>query len=803
MLEATGLDRMLGSRNADRLYGGTEVSFLFGNGGDDQLFRVDGSLYESADGGLSGDDWKDFALESGRVWYVAGSEADDVITVDFVNEPGLLGDHHLVTRLTDNNGVFSFAASVNLDFNATDESGNPLWDGADVLLNIQQLQQRGAAQDPDNPDASVATTDVSLDIIGLNQGAVLEGLLPAEGDFDVILIDALGGDDFVSVGPTVQKTVWIDAGFGNDRVVIAGGKVVLADRAEFLEMRNDTAENAYLLDSSLSSSGSYTGLTIDNPEDVDWFRFALENAPGEGARVILDSESSLDGLDLGLYQVLKLTDVPGTQAAGYALGTYGDDPLVTGPSVAAGEEDWFNFELTQGGELGDIITLKPQALWYSPSLDQVEPVTSASPPELGDVDDWSLLELLLDLVAGDGSVIKSAVGNASQPALLSLAGQLAGTYSLRVSGAATTTPYEMSFRRAQSASVAAGALQIGRDLTDLGEAHDTIETAYGLPAVQSLGQVTGLTLHDLNDVDLFRITLDRDGVSGDRINLVKNAAADEFDIALLDADGIEVGERLIDTPELLEVISLEDVAGGTYYLQVKRAVAQTDPARYDLVFQVPELRQTESTYSDEPNGSRETALYLGPHFLFPQVTGSVLENGAQKWYSFDLQRSGGVGDVIRLQTSPGPIALAVVYYDASDVEHQVGSAVVDSEGVAEISLNGQAGDRTYFIKVSGALVDTPFTLSPGDKPSQREIVETDDASGLSRQEIRTIRDQADTQIDLSGRQTTFLELSPETVTAGKEYLLRVSSPNRVPTIYNLTFDIGAATTGAADLNVAK
>ena len=74
------------------------------------MYRADGSLFESLDGGLNGDEWKQFAQESGQVWYVGGTDADDVITVDFVNEPGLLGDHHLVTRLTNNNGNFSFAA---------------------------------------------------------------------------------------------------------------------------------------------------------------------------------------------------------------------------------------------------------------------------------------------------------------------------------------------------------------------------------------------------------------------------------------------------------------------------------------------------------------------------------------------------------------------------------------------------------------------------------------------------------------------------------------------------------------------
>ena len=193
VLENTGLDRMLGSRNADRLFGGTGLGFMFGNGGEDQMFRADGSAFESLDGGLNGDAWKQFAKQSGRVWYVAGTEGDDVITVDFVNEPGLLGDHHLVTRLTNNNGVFSFAASVNLDFSTTDATGKPLFSGADVQIRLDQLRQRGSQQnsDPLKPDVSAKTTDFSTQTLGLNQGTTLQGLIPQEGSFDVILIDAL------------------------------------------------------------------------------------------------------------------------------------------------------------------------------------------------------------------------------------------------------------------------------------------------------------------------------------------------------------------------------------------------------------------------------------------------------------------------------------------------------------------------------------------------------------------------------------------------------------------------------------
>ena len=91
-LEDTGLNRMLGSAQADLLYGGTGLDFLYGNGGADQLFKSNGQRFEDVDGGQAGDEWKAYARSTNRVWYVSGSNADDIITLDYVTEPGLLGN---------------------------------------------------------------------------------------------------------------------------------------------------------------------------------------------------------------------------------------------------------------------------------------------------------------------------------------------------------------------------------------------------------------------------------------------------------------------------------------------------------------------------------------------------------------------------------------------------------------------------------------------------------------------------------------------------------------------------------------
>ncbi|MEM7314292.1 MAG: calcium-binding protein, partial [Planctomycetota bacterium] len=282
-LETTGLNRILGSAGNDELYGGTTVDFMYGNGGDDHLYRADGTTFESLGDDLGGDDaWKEYARESDQVWYIGGTNAADEIHVDFVTEPGLLSDHHLITRLTENNGNFSFAASVRLDFGATDAEGNLVWDATDSLIDanaysarVDVLNAAGTMSDED-----LAKLQSQIDVA---ETALVDGLLPGEGDFLVILIDALDGNDEVTVGPTVQKTVWIDGGAGDDRIEIRGGNAILIDAAEKsrsengFRVRNDLAETAYNLDKA-KDGATYTGLTIDNPNDVDWYAFDLSSS---------------------------------------------------------------------------------------------------------------------------------------------------------------------------------------------------------------------------------------------------------------------------------------------------------------------------------------------------------------------------------------------------------------------------------------------------------------------------------------------------------------------------------------------
>ena len=440
-LEDTGLDRMLGSPNDDELYGGTGLGFLFGNGGDDKLFRADGTLFESLDGGLLGDEWKQFAKETGQVWYVGGSEADDIITVDYVTEPGFLRDHHLITRLTNNNGNYSFASQVSLDFNAQDEDGNPIWSPDDVQINVEAFQSRANGQDSEHPDRTRELEEVNFARIELE-----ESLLPPEADFDVILIDALGGNDQVYVGPTVQKTVWIDAGEGDDRVVISSGSSILVDKAE-AGKRNDLPEFATLVADDknattpvLTANRTLDGLTIDNPNDADWFRFHLASAAATGASIVLSSASDLDGLTL---QLVKVNADGTTSTAGEFSVAFSQDATEAG----AGHDTLATaLDLKDENAIQNLFRLRGLSIHDTADVD----FFSFTLNEIGGADDSiGLLKadeddlLQLTLLDANGIAVTGEPITTPLSIKRSLQGLTAGKYYLRVSTLGDPARYEL------------------------------------------------------------------------------------------------------------------------------------------------------------------------------------------------------------------------------------------------------------------------------------------------------------------------------------------------------------------------
>ncbi len=301
--EDTGLNRMLGREGDDELYAGTALDFMYGGDGNNTLFDPDGLALEFGIGVPADEEWLEYARNSDKVWYYGGSGASDVITVDYVTEPGALGDHHLITRLTENNGFFTFDAQVQLDFAATNADGSPVWnpqdlvdrvelpEGAETLADVEDIQQRRLLQQ-------------RIELAG--------NVLPPEGDYLAIIVDAKAGDDQVFVGPTVQRSVWVSAGEGNDRVEFASGTPLLVNLAD-TDPRNEVSgdpddfSNAFTLD-AIDGTTLFTDLTLDSPSDVDWFEIDFSQFPGlrfgtDGGAITVDSVSADDQIELKLFEV--------------------------------------------------------------------------------------------------------------------------------------------------------------------------------------------------------------------------------------------------------------------------------------------------------------------------------------------------------------------------------------------------------------------------------------------------------------------------------------------------------------------
>ena len=312
-LEDTGLNRQLGQNNDDFLFGGTSVDFMHGQTGNDSLFRRDGTKFESLDEGVAGASFTQFAKATNKVWYVSGSNANDEIHVDFVTEPGKLADHHVVTRLTENNGSFSFSVQSRLDFTALASTGAAVWDSTEKLANLAgELGRRAEGRN---------LTDEELVQLVANtkeNNEQLASVLARDNDYLAIIIDALGGNDQIIVGPTVQKSVWVNGGEGDDRIINRSGKAILVDKTEQgkvngLVSRNDTAEQAFNF-GTIGEETTFSKLTIDSPTDVDWYKFTLSAKPLDKSRISVASLSTKD--DQFTFEIYNPSDLKNAIASG-------------------------------------------------------------------------------------------------------------------------------------------------------------------------------------------------------------------------------------------------------------------------------------------------------------------------------------------------------------------------------------------------------------------------------------------------------------------------------------------------------
>ncbi len=694
-LEDTGLNRMLGGVKYDELYGGNGLDFMYGTDNNvetvlDLLYDAKGQLFGSRDGQLAGDEWKDYAKTTNKVWYYSGSNREDLITVDYVTEPGLLQKHHLITRLTNNNGNFTFDARVQLDFAATDASGKPIWnpndtfyglaataasdlsesgrlsseatfqislDGArpiaisipalstsdnqerlDVIARINEAIRRTDLFDATTQTLLVsarlngnrlslvrngntlgqsaslmvlATNAVARNELGLSDGLSatqdfvgsngLSSLLPPEGDFLAIIVDALGGNDTITVGPTVVKSVWVDGGSGDDRIEFKSGQPILPDLTEV--KGNSTSLTAYNLQSKdepgTSIYRTITGLTLDSPTDEDWYRFKLNAAPKAGDSITATSLAASDAISLELYKVSSGTAT--LINSGYSLAIRGvADAVANG--VLTGN---VSFDISVDGLASKTITvLRSSTLDNQTVSDLVKDINDA-------IKTAKLENKLVARLSGKRISLvylnpsSSAIASLSLTKVDTVAGALLGFKRSQVADAlaridltASTDAMlaDIEYQLRVSSDKVPTVYQLAFASRDWAEPNDVSETAFdldnvgGVPTnIANFGLITDLTLHSDRDIDNFKFTLtqqqiDEFSATGyvPRIDLVRRSGA-AVSLWVTDADGLRIGETVTTSPNATVSLPLKDiglVAGRTYNLRVTATVGGF--SEYDL-----------------------------------------------------------------------------------------------------------------------------------------------------------------------------------------------------------------------------
>ncbi len=287
-LEDTGLNRMLGSENllrSDKLYGGTVLDFMYGNGGGgvegDALINRAGKPMRDADQEVnSNDDWKASVRNNKNVWYIGGTSANDTFNVNFTTDlTQPLGGRHVVSRSSA--GEFSLDIRGITDVNTEGIQTQPgvqtprqqTSDTSDEYRDIEGTfidRETGNRLTPaQRQDAVAALKESSVDFINRIFGS--------EPPTDAIIIDALAGNDVVNIGETVQATVWVDGGEGDDKVFNQPQRAFLPDLTEPIGQRNDALSNAFSI-GTIDRSLIFTDLTFDRSSslDTDFYSFVID-----------------------------------------------------------------------------------------------------------------------------------------------------------------------------------------------------------------------------------------------------------------------------------------------------------------------------------------------------------------------------------------------------------------------------------------------------------------------------------------------------------------------------------------------
>lgn len=378
-----------------------------------------------------------------------------------------------------------------------------------------------------------------------------------------------------------------------------------------------------------------------------------------------------------------------TQATAADLGVAAGGTLTVNNLKFADAADWYKFTTTTTGTT----TSKAQIFFQHIQ---------------GDVE--------LGLYNSAGALLASSI-TATNTETVSLNGLAAGTYFLKVYGAANPT-YTIGISPPGATPPP----------DDSREENDTLATAYSLGSL--VATTTFGSLVSLDD-DWYSFTTNAASTTANYVSISFTNSQGNLSLQVYNTSGQLVGSAASTAD--VETVTLNGLAAGKYYARVFGSAAGVTNLSYTLKVAAPGTVPIDDGY--EQNDTQATSYDLGT-VTTPRTVGNLILGDAADWYKFTTTATGNVGSKIEMffQQTQGDLDMAL-YNSAGTLL----ASSVTANPSETISLNGRAAG-TYFLKVYGAtpgatnpnytLAITPQSppLPPDDVREQNDTFST--ASGL-------------------------------------------------------------------------
>ncbi len=655
-------------------------------------------------------------------------------------------DGSLDTRFHGGKFVTDFGPGIDL---ATDVAVMP--DGRVVIAGTAQFPQGFqlalARFMPDGSfDPTLGFNGQAAVALGTMSGAAEEVTVQPDGkllvaatgsngtnlDFIVARLQVNGALDarFGTNGTGVQV---FDFGFGDDQAatvrldrnnnILVGGvaKILSDDDIVVARFLNDVADRYEPNNSqstashlgTLSGRSRYEHLNIGSSNDEDWFQIILPSGARTGHSVSIDFNHDLGDLDLSLYDVNgtrvghsagvdshEEISLGGLAGGVYYVRVYGflgetnpdytltidaptglvpdafepnDDPAnptalgtLTGTqqwdnlSVAtASDRDFYRFDLSAGASSEHFVRLDFDA-------------------NLGDID--------MVLFNDSGQVVGQSLGVTGREQI-SLDGLASGSYILAVFGNrdATNPKYKMTIQ-APGADASGDGNEPNnsrRDATELG-------TIRGVKLLADADNP--LSINVPGDHDWFRFELSTQAASGHFVALVFDSSKGDLDLDLYDANDTRIASS--HGSSNLELLNLDGLGPGAYYIDVHGANSQVVNPLYLLAFRAPGGDRL------EPNNTRAKATDLRFDGGVHQETDlSIAPEDDEDWFRFETHAMSTVTNFVSIAFSHAQGDLDLELYDDSGSSQPLrfSRGVDDTERIALTNLP----PGTYYLRVFG------------------------------------------------------------------------------------------------------